>query len=84
MVSDEFFYREFFNLDSFLKHAEVIRQWAGLRPHRSSGVRMETEMFSDRKMVSFSYIRVTCFVAELRQGFWKLRYQIVLGNSCTI
>lgn len=38
-----------------LKHAEVIRHWAGLRPHRSSGVRIETEKFSGGKMVVHNY-----------------------------
>lgn len=40
------------NFGIFFKHAEVIRHWAGLRPHRSSGVRIETEKFSGGKMVS--------------------------------
>ncbi|XP_048762325.1 D-amino-acid oxidase-like isoform X3 [Ostrea edulis] len=38
-----------------LKEAEVVRHWTGLRPHRTSGVRLETERLAKGKLVVHNY-----------------------------
>ncbi|XP_061192749.1 D-aspartate oxidase-like [Saccostrea echinata] len=38
-----------------LKDAEIVQHWVGLRPHRGSGVRLESQRLSTGKMIVHNY-----------------------------